>query len=135
MLKPNNFSKRYRVYYEDTDAGGVVYYANYLKFFERSRTDFLRSLNILQSDLIQKENLAFVVKKCEIEYLIPAKLDDEIDVNVIVEKIGGASISMFQEITKNNLILSRLKVSIVCVATDNFKPKKIPQNIKNLLNA
>ncbi len=135
MLKSNNFSKKYRVYYEDTDAGGVVYYANYLKFFERARTDFLRSLNISQSDLMQKENLAFVVRKCEIEYLIPAKLDDEINVDVIVEKIGGASILMLQKITKNDLTLSILKVDIVCVSTDNFKPKKIPQNIKNSLNA
>ena len=70
----NNFN--YRVYYEDTDCGGVVYYANYLKFFERARTDFLRLLGISQSELVTKENLIFVVKRCEIDYIFSAKLDD-----------------------------------------------------------
>ncbi len=126
MLKLNNFSANYRVYYEDTDAGGVVYYANYLKFFERGRTDFLRSLNISQAELITKENLVFVVKKCEIEYLRPAKLDDLIEVSVTVKEIRAASIVMEQEIKRANQILSTLLVEIVCVAADNFKPKKIP---------
>lgn len=126
MLKLNNFSANYRVYYEDTDAGGVVYYANYLKFFERGRTDFLRSLNISQAELITKENLVFVVKKCEIEYLRPAKLDDLIEVSVTVKEIRAASIIMEQEIKRANQILSKLLVEIVCVAADNFKPKKIP---------
>ena len=125
----NQFS--YRVYYEDTDAGGVVYYANYLKFFERARTDFLRSLGISQSELIAKENLIFVVRKCEIEYLFSAKLDDEIAVDVEVKEVRNASILMQQKITKSEKILSRLNVEIVCVNSNNFKPKKIPENLKN----
>ena len=131
MLKLNNFS--YRIYYEDTDAGGVVYYANYLKFFERARTDFLRSLGLNQLELLQKENIIFVVRKCEIEYLSPARLEDLVEVSVIVEKIGGASLTMTQEIKRNDLILSKLKVEIICVGSDNFKPKKIPEYIKNYL--
>ena len=126
MLKLNNFSASYRVYYEDTDAGGVVYYANYLKFFERARTDFLRSLNISQAELITKENLVFVVRKCEIEYLSPAKLDDLIEVSVIVKEKRAASILMQQEIKRADKILSKLLVEIVCVAANDFKPKKIP---------
>jgi len=128
----NNFS--YRVYYEDTDAGGVVYYANYLKFFERARTDFLRTLEISQSDLATKENLVFVVRKCEIEYVSPARLDDVLDVSVEVKKISAASIEMYQEAKKSGAISSRLNVEIVCVDSVSFKPKKIPENIKNLFN-
>ena len=124
----------YRIYYEDTDAGGVVYYANYLKFFERARTDFLRVLKISQSELAAKENLIFVVKRCEIDYISPAKLDDLIEVSVEVTEVRPASIVMQQEIKKSDKILSRLKVEIVCVAADNFKPNKIPQLIKTILN-
>jgi acyl-CoA thioester hydrolase len=131
-MKKNNFI--YRIYYEDTDAGGVVYYANYLKFFERARTDFLRALGISQSELSQKENLVFVVRKCEVEYVFPARLDDEIEVSVKVKKISAASISMEQKMTKSEKILSSLDIEIVCVQADNFKPKKIPENIKNIFD-
>lgn len=124
----------YRVYYEDTDAGGVVYYANYLKFFERARTDFLRVLNISQSDLATKENLVFVVRKCEVEYVSPARLDDVLEVSVEVKNISAASISMYQEARIGEKISSRLNVEIVCVDSVSFKPKKIPQNIKILLD-
>lgn len=132
MSKQNKFS--YRIYYEDTDAGAVVYYANYLKFFERARTDFLRSLGISQSELATKENLVFVVRKCAVEYLSPAKLDDEILVDVEIEEVKNASILMKQKITKSEKILSTLEVEIVCVDSDNFKPKKIPENLKLLFN-
>ena len=130
----SNFSIQYRIYYEDTDAGGVVYYANYLKFFERARTEFLRALNISQSDLATKENLLFVVRRCEIDYLTAARLDDLISVDVEITEIRGASISMYQEIKKSIQLLSRVNVEIVCVAADSFRPKKIPENIKNLFN-
>lgn len=131
----NNFSAKYRVYYEDTDAGGVVYYANYLKFFERARTDFLRNLGISQSQLIEQEKLAFIVKNCEIEYRKPAKLDDLIDVNVTVQQVGGASITMLQEIFRGEEILSQLKIVIVSVDVENFKPRKLPVDIADLLRS
>jgi acyl-CoA thioester hydrolase len=145
-LMSHNFSAQYRIYYEDTDAGGIVYYANYLKFFERARTDFLRSLQISQSQLLAEEKLAFVVRRCEIDYLASAKLDDLIEVSVLVKEITAASIVMQQDISKTiqgallenqnkKQILSRLKVEIVCVTTDSFRPKKIPQNIKKLFDA
>jgi acyl-CoA thioester hydrolase len=124
----NNFSANYRVYYEDTDAGGVVYYANYLKFFERARTDFLRAREIFQSDLAKTQNLAFVVRKCEIEYLSPARLDDLIEVSVLIKEKRAASILMAQEISRDGKILSRLNVEIVCVSADEFRPKKLPAN-------
>jgi tol-pal system-associated acyl-CoA thioesterase len=131
-MKKNNFI--YRIYYEDTDAGGVVYYANYLKFFERARTDFLRALGISQSELSQKENLVFVVRKCEVEYVFPARLDDEIEVSAEIKKISAASISMTQKMTKSGKVLSTLDVDLVCISADNFKPKKIPENIKNIFD-
>jgi acyl-CoA thioester hydrolase len=127
----NNFS--YRVYYEDTDAGGVVYYANYLKFFERARTDFLRTLGISQSDLATKEGLVFVVRKCVIDYISPAKLDDVLEVSAEIKNISAATILIQQEATKFGVILSRLEVEIVCVDSINFKPKKIPKTISGLL--
>jgi acyl-CoA thioester hydrolase len=128
----NNFSAKYRVYYEDTDAGGIVYYANYLKFFERARTDFLRSLNIVQSELMAKENLVFVVRKCEVDYLTPARMDDLVEVSVAVTKINPASIMMFQEMKKSDKILSRLTVQIACVRADGIKPERIPANLVKL---
>ena len=130
-MTTHNFT--YRIYYEDTDAGGVVYYANYLKFFERARTDFLRHLQVSQSELAQKENLVFVVRRCEIDYLTPARLDDLVEVSVEVKEVRAASIVMFQEIKKSDKILSRLNVKIVCVSADEFKPERIPNNIAALL--
>ncbi len=124
----------YRVYYEDTDAGGVVYYANYLKFYERARTDFLRNFQINQSKLAQELNIIFVVRSCNIQYIMPARLDDLLEVSLIVKEIKSASIEMYQEIKKDDLVISNLNVSLVCVDSNNFKPKKIPQNIKSLLN-
>ena len=123
------FSIDYRIYYEDTDAGGVVYYANYLKFFERARTEFLRSLNISQSELVKENNLIFVVRKCEIDYKIPARLDDLITIKTIVLEIGAASIKMDQEMFFKEKLLNVLKVEIVCVDSISMKPRKIPTAI------
>ncbi len=132
-MTSTNFT--YRIYYEDTDAGGVVYYANYLKFFERARTDFLRHLQVSQSELAQKENLVFVVRRCEIDYLTPARLDDLVEVSVEVKEVRAASIVMLQEIKKSDKILSRLNVEIVCVSADRFKPERIPNNITALFKS
>ena len=128
----NSFS--YRVYYEDTDAGGVVYYANYLKFFERARTDFLREIGNSQSDLATKKGLVFVVRKCVIDYISPAKLDDILEVSVAVKNISAAAILIRQEAIKSGMASSNLEVEIVCVDSVSFKPKKIPQEIKILFN-
>ncbi len=123
------FVEKYRIYYEDTDAGGVVYYANYLRFFERARTDFLRARGVSQNDLLAQENVAFVVKRCEIDYVRPAKLDDLIEVSVFVDEVRAASVAMLQEIVCEGVLLSKLKVEIVCVDAASFKPKKIPAGL------
>ncbi len=128
----NRFSEKFRVYYEDTDAGGIVYHANYLAFFERARTDFLRDLNIHQSDLVKNEKVIFVVRRCEIDYLSPARLDDLIEVSAEVTKISATSLIMHQEMKKDDKLLAAMDVVVVCIDSENFRPKKIPENVKNL---
>lgn len=123
----------YRVYYEDTDAGGVVYYANYLKFFERARTEYLRALGISQNELSKSEKLLFVVKKCEVEYLSSAKLDDVLSVEVEILKIGIASLTINQKIHCNQKLTTKMLVEIVAIDAETHKPKRITQNLKNLL--
>ena len=91
-----------RVYYEDTDTGGVVYYANYLKFFERARSEWLRSAGIAQQVLTEQEHVMFVVKNAAIDYHLPAKLDDQLEISVRVEKLGKASVNFYQEAWRQN---------------------------------
>lgn len=131
MLSSNNFSEKYRIYYEDTDAGGVVYYANYLKFFERARTDFLRAKEILQSEMLKNENLIFVVKSCNVEYIRPARLDDIVEVSVKIKEFSTASIIMQQEMKRGEELVSKLEVVIVSIDATSFKPKRIPDFVKN----
>ncbi len=131
----HKFSINYRVYYEDTDAGGIVYHANYLRFCERARTEYLRDLEISQSDLVRDEKLIFVVRRCEIDYLFPAKLDDLITVTAEVTKTAGTSLIMHQEVRKDEKILAAMDVVIVCIDSESYRPKKIPQKLKELFDA
>ena len=130
-MKQNIFS--YRIYYEDTDSGGVVYYANYLKFFERARTDFLRQKGVIQSEMANKFGLIFVVKNCQIDYVKPAKLDDYINISVDILEINNASLKLSQIIKRNDEILTTLTVNIVCVNSLNFKPTRINKEILSLI--
>ncbi len=131
----HKFSVKYRVYYEDTDAGGIVYHANYLRFCERSRTEYLRDLQVSQSDLVRDEKLIFVVRRCEIDYLFPAKLDDLIEVTSEVTKTSATSLIMHQEVKKDDKVLAAMDVVIVCIDSETYRPKKIPENLKELFNA
>lgn len=119
----------YRVYYEDTDAGGVVYYANYLKFAERARTEMLREKGVSQLDLAKNHNLLFVVKDSYMDIKKSAKLDDLLTVKTTIKEIRGARIIFFQELTIENQILSVITSTIAMVNT-SFKPVKIPFFIK-----
>ncbi len=135
MQKINHiFSNNYRIYYEDTDSGGVVYYANYLKFFERTRSDFLRSKNIIQSELVNLAKIIFVVRKCEIEYIAPAKLDDLITVIIEAINIRGPFIMMKQKILKDQKLISTLDITLVTINSLSFKPARIPSKISKLIN-
>lgn len=123
----------YRIYYEDTDAGGVVYYANYLKFYERARTDFLRDLNISQSRIAKSHDVIFVVNKFDIHYIKPAKLDDLIEIAVKIKEIDDFSIVMQQEIYLESNLINRANAKIVSISNSKQKLTKIPLDIKNLL--
>jgi len=126
------FRSNYRVYYEDTDAGGVVYNANYLKFAERARTEVLRSLNISQDELMRKEGTMFVVRRIEIDFKKPAKLDDLISVETIMGEFKGASTVWQQNLFFEKINLCSIKVQLVIV-NRNLKPIRVPELLKSSL--
>ena len=129
-LVDNEFLYPVRVYYEDTDAGGVVYYANYLKFAERARTEYIRSLGVRQQDgLEQDERFAFMVRHCEADYQAPAILDDELIVSCKVSEIKGATCTMHQEIRRANQLLVSIDVKAVYVSLKMKRPVRIPKDL------
>jgi acyl-CoA thioester hydrolase len=120
---------RLRVYWEDTDAGGVVFYANYLKFFERARTEWLRSLGISQRELAQREGVLFVVTDSRVSHKAPAHLDDTLDVTVDVERRGTASLTIAQQARRDGTVLAEGTVRIGCVDASSFRPQRLPAAI------
>ena len=128
--------QRFRVYYEDTDAGGVVFYANYLKFIERGRTEYLRELGFEQSIQAKEKNLVFVVKSLSADYLSPAFLDDMIEVQTSIKLINNASLIFAQKILniEKNTVLFKAEVKVVSVMKNNLKPCAFPQEILEKLN-
>ena len=128
-ISPNNmpadFIWNVRVYYEDTDAGGIVYYANYLKFFERARTEWLRALGVNQHTLLAEHDTLFVVKSVSAEYHAPAKLDDELKLTVSIEKLGRASIVFRQEAWCGQQLLNTARVKVGCVDSA-LRPRAVP---------
>lgn len=137
MRAPNgaqSFAHRCRVYYEDTDAGGVVYHVNYLKFMERARTDCLRELGIFQSALAG-EGLLFVVQASEVRYLAPARLDDELLVSAQLSELNRASLRFVQQVRRvaDDLLLCEGQFRVACVRADNLKPRAIPQSMLTAL--
>ena len=119
-----------RVYYEDTDAGGVVYHARYLHFFERARTEFLRSMQFSQQHLLQEQNIAFVVKSMSIDYDIPAKLDDFLIVETQISQLKGVTMLFEQCLMRGATRLSKATVKVACVDLGKMKPCAIPAEIK-----
>lgn len=122
-----------RVYYEDTDAGGVVFYANYLKFFERGRTEWLRNLGIDQSELARTTRRIFVVKQLDTRYLKPARLDDLLVIDSQITRVGRASIDFFQCATLDGARLCEGNIQICCVDADTLRPAALPDELKSLL--
>ena len=123
-----NFFHRLKVYYEDTDSGGVVYYANYLKFLERARTEALFSIGYSNNKIQQDFNSLIIVKSCNIEYKKPAYLEDELTIRSFVKSITKTSFFMNQIITRNNEVIVEAQIHLVFVNKDG-KPKKIPEQI------
>ncbi|MFT4717804.1 MAG: acyl-CoA thioester hydrolase [Rickettsiales bacterium] len=119
----------FRIYTEDTDWGGVVYHSNYLKFYERARSDLLREGGVSQSDLKTKLNLAFVVSSMEIKFIKSAKIDDIITAKTKVAEIKKASIIIDQEIHCNNILINRARVVLAILDTKRQRPVRIPELI------
>jgi len=116
-----------RVYYEDTDAGGVVYHTNYLQFAERARTEMLRTLGLQQSTLLVEDGISFVVRRCVADFLAPAQLDDHLVVTTRVKDVRGASLDLEQIVHRDDLALVRLQVRIACRAIDGRATRLPPQ--------
>ena len=123
-----------RVYYEDSDAGGIVYYANYLKFMERARTEWLREKGFEQTVLKQQHNMIITVRKISIDYLKPAFFNDLLTVSVSLTKIGKASIIMAQQVQREAEVLCTADVKLASINATTMRPKAFPSNILNLLN-
>ena len=129
----STFTWPVRVYYEDTDLGGVVYYANYLKFLERARTEWLRALGVEQTVLAAEHRVIFVVRSIALEYLRPAAFNDELAVTVELEETKGGQILLVQRITRGAEELATARVRIACVSTGSFRPVRIPGSLSSLL--
>lgn len=124
-----------RVYYEDTDAGGVVYHSRYLNFMERARTEWLRASGFTQSTLTQQEQVLFVVHSMQLQFKKPARLDDELQVFSQLMEMGRGSFSCRQQIMRDDTVLIEAQVKVACVNADSFKPTGIPARIKIALES
>ena len=122
-----------RVYYEDTDAAGIVYHANYLRFAERARTEMLRSLGFSQERLRREEGLAFAVRRCTVDFRLPARLDDELLVESRLKELRGASLDLVQSVHRDGEELARLDVQVACLAASG-RPARLPQALRNALS-
>lgn len=129
----NQFSWPVRIYYEDTDSGGVVYHSNYLNFMERARTEWLRSLKINQQILKKELNLLFVVHQINIKFIKPAIFNDLIDVETALKHLTSVRVKLEQHIKRNHDLLITASVVIVGVNARTFKPVRIPEQIKSLM--
>ena len=128
----SNFSWPVRVYFEDTDAGGVVYHARYLAFFERARTELLRALGIHQQELKDKHNLIWVLLDIHVKFRMAAKLDDELDVSAEFTWSKGARYGMHQEMVRKSdgAVVATAELSVVMLHADSHKPARVPAWIK-----
>lgn len=134
MLDEKAHIFRLRVYYEDTDAAGIVYYANYFKFAERARTEMLRSVKIDQNVLYTKTGVRFVVRSCAIDYLKPARLDDELEVHTKIQCVKGASLTALQTVRRARDAVVSLKLRIACVGRCG-RPKRLPEEVASGLQS
>lgn len=122
-----------RIYYEDTDLAGIVYYANYLKFIERARSEWLRDLGVDQNAL-KSEGMVFAVRRVEADYLSPAVFDDQLIVETALAQLGGSRIVMTQDVRRGDKVLFRSVVTVVCVTLSNGRPARIPAAVAAALS-
>lgn len=130
------FALPVRVYIEDTDAGGIVYYVNYLKFMERARTEWLRTLGFRHHTLLG-EDFLFVVHRAEVDYLRPARIDDELRVFLAVERLGRASLLFRQRVERapDREVLAKGVIKVACVSRSQLAPRAMPDNIQSAARA
>lgn len=133
-MTDGEFSCDLRVYIEDTDAGGIVYYVNYLKFMERARTEFMRSLGF-GKDYIFNHDLMFVVRDVAVEYRRPAQLDDELQATAAIARLGGASMVFSQAVKRAGDILAQGEVTVACVDRSGVRPRRLPPDMAGALQA
>jgi tol-pal system-associated acyl-CoA thioesterase len=126
----SEFTWRARVYWEDTDGGGVVFYANYLKYMERARTEWLRSMGHAQSELAEKFGFVFAVAEVKLNYRRPARLDDELTISCVPVPEGRASIRFRQVISRFDEVLVEGEVRVACVDAKTFRPRRLPDFIQ-----
>jgi acyl-CoA thioester hydrolase len=133
-MTASNFEHPVRVYWEDTDAGGVVFFANYLKFFERARTEWLRSLGFSQERMRVDEEAAFVVSETRVRYLRPARLDDLLTITVRIAAMARVSITIEQQAWRGDELLAEGSIRIACVDISRFAPRRIPDGITQVIS-
>ena len=123
-----------RVYYEDTDLAGIVYYANYLKFIERGRSEWVRSLNVDQATLKAEQGLVFAVRRVEADYLTPAKFEDQLTVTTACLGLGGARIELRQQVLRGDQPVFTALVTLVCVLLDTGRAVRLPDDLRQALS-
>ena len=128
----NEFIHEVKVYYEDTDSGGVVYYSNYLKFLERARTEMINSIGLSNKKLLEEHKTLIIVKSCNVEYLSPSKLEDRLQIYSSIESINKASFVMIQNIKRDDNLIVKPKIKLVTVNHEG-RPIKIPSVLENKL--
>jgi acyl-CoA thioester hydrolase len=121
-----------RVYYEDTDAAGIVYYANYLKFAERGRTEMMRDLGFAHSEIAAATGIVFTVRRCSADYRAAARLDDALTVETRIAEIGAATLSLDQQIRRDGETIVALDVLVACVGRDG-RPRRVPPGLRAAL--
>jgi acyl-CoA thioester hydrolase len=119
-----------RVYYEDTDSGGIVYYANYLRFFERARTEWLRSLGLQQETLKQDAGLMFVVRRALLDFVAPARLDEQLSVSVRPQRVARSYVDLAQEASCQGQLRCAAEVRIACLRAADFRPAPMPDGLR-----
>jgi acyl-CoA thioester hydrolase len=131
MSKHKIFSFPVRVYFQDTDAGGVVYHANYVNFMERARTEWLRTFGYSNAGMMKELGLVFVVRSVKLEYLKPALLDDLLSVTARIKEIGRSRVTLLQTVLRGDELLTEGEVHLVCVTADGFKPVSVPAVLRD----
>ena len=124
-----------RVIYRDTDAGGVVYYGNYLAWTEAARTEFLRELGFSLRELKEKNGVLFAVRKATIDYLLPALYDDLLRIETVVKETTNATFVFHQEIFRGETLLNRAEIVVVCISAQSFRPRVIPEELRHAIAA